>query len=328
MPRRPRNWPPQQHDGRPLRYAAPDARFEPQRRLRAPAVLARDDAPVAGPARPAAPGRRSMSSWSAVATRGSPRPASSPAAAHRSASSRPRPWASAARRATAASSIPATSGDRESSSSATARRPGRELFRETLDAYALVKALIADEAIDCEFRECGYIDLAYAPSHVDAPRQGGREPRRVRCRGDVRAPRAAARGDRVGRVSRRARRPVERAAPSGQVLRRAGRGRGARRRRSPRRRPGADDPPPGRRPARRRDGSRRDPREGRRRRDERLHGRARPVAAPPDHPDRQLHHRHGAAARRISPARSRRRAGRSSTPRTSCTTGTSRPTAG
>jgi glycine/D-amino acid oxidase-like deaminating enzyme len=44
---------------------------------------------------------------------------------------------------------------------------GRELFRETLAAYALVKRLIADEAIDCEFRECGYVDLAYAPSHAD-----------------------------------------------------------------------------------------------------------------------------------------------------------------
>ncbi len=44
---------------------------------------------------------------------------------------------------------------------------GRELFRETLDAYALVKRLIADEAIDCEFRERGYLDLAFAPSHAD-----------------------------------------------------------------------------------------------------------------------------------------------------------------
>ena len=32
---------------------------------------------------------------------------------------------------------------------------GRELFRDTLDAYGLVKQLIADEAIDCEWRECG-----------------------------------------------------------------------------------------------------------------------------------------------------------------------------
>jgi glycine/D-amino acid oxidase-like deaminating enzyme len=43
---------------------------------------------------------------------------------------------------------------------------GRDLFNETLEAYALVKRLIADETIDCEFRECGYLDLAYAPSHA------------------------------------------------------------------------------------------------------------------------------------------------------------------
>src|SRR5436305_5776195 len=43
---------------------------------------------------------------------------------------------------------------------------GRALFAETMDAYALVKRLIADEAIDCEFRECGYLDLAWAPSHA------------------------------------------------------------------------------------------------------------------------------------------------------------------
>src|SRR4029453_14809732 len=44
---------------------------------------------------------------------------------------------------------------------------GRALFRETMDAYTLVKRLIADEAVDCEFRECGYLDLAWAPSHAD-----------------------------------------------------------------------------------------------------------------------------------------------------------------
>ena len=44
---------------------------------------------------------------------------------------------------------------------------GRALFRETLDAFELVKRLIADEGIDCEFRENGYLDLAWAPSHVD-----------------------------------------------------------------------------------------------------------------------------------------------------------------
>jgi glycine/D-amino acid oxidase-like deaminating enzyme len=44
---------------------------------------------------------------------------------------------------------------------------GRALFHETLDAYDVVKRLIADEAIDCEFRECGYLDLAWAPSHAE-----------------------------------------------------------------------------------------------------------------------------------------------------------------
>ncbi len=44
---------------------------------------------------------------------------------------------------------------------------GRALFRETMDAYDLVKRLIADEAIDCEFRERGFLDLAWAPSHAE-----------------------------------------------------------------------------------------------------------------------------------------------------------------
>lgn len=44
---------------------------------------------------------------------------------------------------------------------------GRALYHETLDAYELVKRLIADEAIDCEFRETGYVELAYGPSHVE-----------------------------------------------------------------------------------------------------------------------------------------------------------------
>ncbi len=47
---------------------------------------------------------------------------------------------------------------------------GRALFVETLAAYDLVKRLIADEGIDCEFRECGYLDLAWAPSHADGLR--------------------------------------------------------------------------------------------------------------------------------------------------------------
>ena len=43
---------------------------------------------------------------------------------------------------------------------------GRALYRETLDGYQTVKRLIAEESIDCEFREVGYLELAYAPSHV------------------------------------------------------------------------------------------------------------------------------------------------------------------
>jgi glycine/D-amino acid oxidase-like deaminating enzyme len=43
---------------------------------------------------------------------------------------------------------------------------GRALFRETMDAYELVKRLIAEESIECEFRESGYLELAWAPSHA------------------------------------------------------------------------------------------------------------------------------------------------------------------
>ncbi len=43
---------------------------------------------------------------------------------------------------------------------------GRTLYEETLGSYALLKRLIADEAIDCDFRELGNVELAYAPSHV------------------------------------------------------------------------------------------------------------------------------------------------------------------
>ena len=44
---------------------------------------------------------------------------------------------------------------------------GRELYGETLAAYDLVKRLIADEGIDCEFRETGFVELAYGPKHVE-----------------------------------------------------------------------------------------------------------------------------------------------------------------
>ncbi len=43
---------------------------------------------------------------------------------------------------------------------------GRALYRETLDGYETVKRLIVDESIDCDFREVGHLELAYAPSHV------------------------------------------------------------------------------------------------------------------------------------------------------------------
>src|SRR6476660_5651637 len=35
---------------------------------------------------------------------------------------------------------------------------GKALYQETLDSYAVVKRLIADEAIDCDFRECGHLE--------------------------------------------------------------------------------------------------------------------------------------------------------------------------
>ena len=43
---------------------------------------------------------------------------------------------------------------------------GRALYAETLESYALVRRLIAEHGIACEFREHGHLELAYAPSHV------------------------------------------------------------------------------------------------------------------------------------------------------------------
>jgi glycine/D-amino acid oxidase-like deaminating enzyme len=43
---------------------------------------------------------------------------------------------------------------------------GTALYRETLDSYELVKRLITEESIDCDFREVGHLELAYAPAHV------------------------------------------------------------------------------------------------------------------------------------------------------------------
>ena len=65
---------------------------------------------------------------------------------------------------------------------------GRALFRESVDSYETVKRLIIEESIDCEFRERGYLKLAYAPSHVEelASRQ-----RRARTDGRERGARSA-----------------------------------------------------------------------------------------------------------------------------------------
>jgi glycine/D-amino acid oxidase-like deaminating enzyme len=43
---------------------------------------------------------------------------------------------------------------------------GAALYRETLESYELVKRLIGDEAIDCDFREHGHLELAYGASHM------------------------------------------------------------------------------------------------------------------------------------------------------------------
>jgi glycine/D-amino acid oxidase-like deaminating enzyme len=43
---------------------------------------------------------------------------------------------------------------------------GRALYRETLDGYQTVKRLIVEESIDCDFRERGHLELAYAASHL------------------------------------------------------------------------------------------------------------------------------------------------------------------
>ena len=67
---------------------------------------------------------------------------------------------------------------------------------------------------------------------------------------------------------------------------------------------------------------------GRVRRHERLHGRRRAEPAAPDHGHRLVHHRVRATPRGAGTRALARTAARSSTRRTSCTTGTCRPTAG
>jgi glycine/D-amino acid oxidase-like deaminating enzyme len=43
---------------------------------------------------------------------------------------------------------------------------GRALYQETLDSYRLVRRLIDEERIDCDVREVGHLELAYAPAHA------------------------------------------------------------------------------------------------------------------------------------------------------------------
>jgi len=43
---------------------------------------------------------------------------------------------------------------------------GRALWAETMTGYDAIRQVIADEQIECEFREHGYLDLAWAPSHA------------------------------------------------------------------------------------------------------------------------------------------------------------------
>src|SRR6185503_10748859 len=48
---------------------------------------------------------------------------------------------------------------------------GPALFQDTLAGYETIKRVIAEEAIDCGFRETGYIELAHAAIHVRGLRQ-------------------------------------------------------------------------------------------------------------------------------------------------------------
>ena len=173
----------------------------------------------------------------------------------------------------------ATSGARAELIERYGEETGRALYRETLDGYETVKRLIAEESIDCDFREVGHLELAYAAvARAATSSTSARAWPRSGVEAQRRPARAAPRGDRHRRLLRGARRPGQRPAPPGPLLRRAGRGGRPGRRRPPRGRPGPHDPAPGGRPVRRRDRARRDPRPRRLRRHQRLHRRRRPDA--------------------------------------------------
>ena len=183
--------------------------------------------------------------------------------------------AGARRRATAGSSMPATSGARPRSSSSTARRPARALYQETLESYELVKRLIADEAIDCDFREHGHLELAYGASHVAELEEARESLASVGVAARI-VPRERIREE-IGSDAYYGGLAVPDSGllhPGRYFAGLAG-GRRPGRRRPPRGRPGDSDPPAGRRAVRGRDRPRRDPGPRRLRRHERLHGRRR-----------------------------------------------------
>ena len=122
-------------------------------------------------------------------------------AASRSRSWRRRPSASGPRRGTVGSSTPAQV-ERPGADRAPRRddRPGALPG----DARRLPdgQAPIADEAIECDFRESGHLELAYAPAHVAVLEHAAGQPRvRRASRADL-VERGHARGDRLRRVLR------------------------------------------------------------------------------------------------------------------------------
>ena len=143
--------------------------------------------------------------------RASTRPASWPARRQRSPSSRRTRWAGAPRPATAGSSTPGYKWGPTRAHEALRRgdRHGRSTS-ETLESYELVKRLIADEAIDCDFREDGHLELAYAPSHVQDLERRRESLASVGVTAATRPARADPRGDRVRRLLRRRSRSEQR----------------------------------------------------------------------------------------------------------------------
>ena len=175
---------------------------------------------------------------------------------------------------------------------------GAALYQDTLDGYETVKRLIAEESIDCEFRECGYFELAWAGEHMIHLEQQ-RESLATIGIASMMVPRERVHEEigttayhggllvpgsgliHPGRYFAGLAAAADRAGADlheGVRARSIKRGSG----RSVRRGHGAWLHPGARRV----------------RRHERLHGRGRTVAPASDHPDRELRHRHRATPRR------------------------------